>query len=91
MEATLATIRSPEPPSPATAVKPASVLPLRQVETCPHPVITRMVISARRGGTLEPMTVVATPVREAAASPAAMDKPRSPRPSAPRSHRVSRR
>jgi len=91
MEATLATVRSSESPSPVTAVKPAPVLPLRQVETCPHPVISRMVISARRGGTLEPMTVVATPVREAAASPAAMDKPRSPRPSAPRSHRVSRR
>ena len=86
MEATLAAARSPEPARSA-AVKPAPVLPLRRVETCPHPVITRMVISARRGGVLEPMTVVATPAREASS----LDGPRSPSPPAPRSRRFSRR
>ena len=91
-EATLAISRSPdvEPARPAAAVKSAPVLPLRRVEACPHPVITRMVVSARRGGVLEPITVVATPVREAAA-PSLVNEPPSPRPSAPRSRRVSRR
>ena len=92
MEATLATVRPSEPARPAAVAKPASVLPLRQVETCPHPVITRMVISARRDGVLEPLTVVATPAREAAAAaPMVADKPRSPRPPASCSRRVSRR
>lgn len=84
MEATLAAVRSPEPMRSTAVAKPAPASPLRQVETCPHPVITRMVISARRSGVLEPVTVVATP------APAIADKPRSPRPPAPRSRRVSR-
>lgn len=90
MEVTLATARPPEPARPATVAKPAPVLPLRRVETGPHPVITRMVVSARRGGVLEPMTVVATPAREVAA-PSLVNEPQSPRPPAPQSRRVSRR
>jgi len=93
MEATLAVSRPPElePARPAAAIKPTPVLPLRRVETYPHPVITRMVVAARRGGVLEPMTVVATPTREVAAVTSALDGPRPPRPSTPRSRRVSRR
>jgi putative (di)nucleoside polyphosphate hydrolase len=89
---TLVTASPSQPVRSAVAAKPAPVLPLLQVETCPHPVITRMVVSARRGGVLEPMMVVATPAaREVAAAPSLVDKPRSPRPPAPRSRRVSRR
>jgi len=92
MEVTLAAACPPEPTRPAVVTKPAPVLPLRRVETCPHPVITRMVVSARRGGVLEPMAVVATPAREASVSaPSLVDESRSPRPPAPRSRRVSRR
>ena len=90
MEATLAAVRSPEPVRPVAAVKPAPVLPLRQVETCSHPVITRMVVSARRGSVLEPMTVIATPAREAA-TPAGVHEPHSPRPPTSRSRQASRR
>ena len=91
VEATFAAIRSPEPARPVAVAKPAPVLPLRQVETCRHPVITRMVVSARRGGVLEPMTVVATPAREAVAAPAVADEPHSPRPPPSRSRRFARR
>jgi putative (di)nucleoside polyphosphate hydrolase len=86
MEVVALTARPPEPAWPAAAVKPTPVLPRRRVETCPHPVITRMVVSARRGGVLEPMTVVATP----AVAPS-LEGPRSPGPPAPRSRRYSRR
>ncbi len=85
-EANLA-ISEPERPA---AAKSVPVLPLHRVETCPHPVITRMVVSARRGGVLEPIMVVATPVREAAA-PSLVTEPPSPCPPAPQSRRVSRR
>ncbi len=93
MEATLAVSRPPElkPAHPVAAIKPPSVLPLRLAETYPHPVITRMVVAARRGGVLEPMTVVTTPTREAATVTSALDGPRAPRPPTPRSRRVSRR
>ena len=91
IEVTLAAAPS-EPARPAVAAKPAPVLPLLQVETCPHPVITRMVVSARRGGVLEPMMVVAMPARKASVvAPSPVDEPCSPRPPAPRSRRVSRR
>lgn len=91
MEVTRAATRPSEPARPVAVVKPAPVLPLRQVETCPHPVITRMVISARRGGVLEPMIVVATPVQEAPVVAPSLDGPRAPHPPAPRSRRISRR
>lgn len=92
MEATRAVSRPPEPkPAHPAALNPPSVLPLRLTETYPHPVITRMVVAARRGGILEPMTVVTAPTREAATMTSALDGPRAPRPSTPRSRRVSRR
>ena len=78
--------RPPEPAWPAASVKPVPVLPLRRVELCPHPVITRMVVSARRGGVLEPMAVVAAP----SVAPS-LEGPRSPGPPEPRSRRYSRR
>ncbi|MBE2294461.1 MAG: RNA pyrophosphohydrolase [Phycisphaerales bacterium] len=64
------------------------VLPLRRMEIGQHPVITRMVVSARRIGELE--TTPVAPVLESSAK-ASLDEARSPRPTASRSHRVSRR
>lgn len=76
---------------PPPAIKPAAVLPLRRMETHHHPVITRMVVSARRGGVIDPLAVVAAPVREVAAPTPALDKPCSPRPPPPRSRRFVQR
>ena len=64
------------------------VLPLRRMEIGQHPVITRMVVSARRLSELE--TAPATPVLESPTK-ASLDEVRSPRPTVSRSHRVSRR
>lgn len=60
---TLAAARAPEPPRSA-AGEPTPVLPLRRVETRSHPVITRMVVSARRGAALDPLAVIALAERE---------------------------
>ncbi len=68
-----------------------SVLPLRGVKTCSHPVITRMVVSARRGGVLDSMTVIATPSREAPATGPALEGSRLPPSPASRSRGLSRR
>ena len=83
--------RLPEPArQPATVVKHVVVLPLRRVEIGQHPVITRMVVSARRRGGLE-----ATPSMPALEpSPVVMSSPEevcSPHPTALRPHRMFRR
>ncbi len=93
MEATLAVSHPPElePARPVAAGKSPSVLPLRPAGTYPHPVITRMVVAARRGGVLEPMTVVTAPTRETATATSTLDGPRLPHPPTPRSRRISRR
>ncbi len=82
--------RSPEPVrQSATVVKHVVVLPLRRVEVGEHPVITRMVVSARRLGGLE-----APPAQPALEPPVGMASPgevRSPRPPASRPHRLFRR
>lgn len=84
--------RELEPARPGAAVKPPSVLPLRRAaEAYSHPVITRMVVAARRDGILKPMAVVTTPTREAATVTSTLDGPRVPQPPTPRSRRVSRR
>lgn len=93
MEATLAVSHPPElePAHPVVASNPPSVLPLHPAGTYPHPVITRMVVAARRGGVLEPMTVVTSPARETATVTSTLDGSRFPRPPTPRSRRISRR
>jgi hypothetical protein len=91
IEATLAAAPSLEPARPAAAIKPAPVLPLRQVKTGPHPVITRMVVSARRGGVLEPMAVIAASGRETSAVAPSLDGPHSPSPPPSRARGFSRR
>ncbi|HNW79385.1 MAG TPA: hypothetical protein PKH28_10770, partial [Candidatus Competibacteraceae bacterium] len=64
------------------ARKQAVVLPLRRLELGQHPVITRMVISARR-------TIVADDTLEVPVVAPPREEP--PCPSTPRSHRLSRR
>lgn len=91
VEIALAATRPTEPARSAVTLQPAAVLPLRRKETRSHPVITRMVISARHDGVFEPMTVVAAPARETPAAIPAADGPRSPRPPAPRARRLPRR
>jgi putative (di)nucleoside polyphosphate hydrolase len=73
---------------PLPVIKPVAVLPLRRTETYHHPVITRMVVSARRGGIIDPLAVVVAPSCEAVAPAATLDKPRPP---APRSRRLLQR
>ena len=72
-------------------IKPAAVLPLRRMDLHHHPVITRMVVSARRGGAIDQLAVAPPPVREAAVPAPALDKPCTPRPPAPRSRRLIQR
>ena len=93
VEATLAVSRSPERETARAmaALKPTPVLPLRRAEACPHPVITRMVVAARRGGILEPVTMFTTPAGETPGVAPVLERPRAPHPPAPRSRRVSRR
>lgn len=74
-------IRPPDQPSPPT------VLPLRRVETHQHPVITRMVISARIGKG-DPAALVAATALEPAVTQV-LDP--ASRPAAPRSRRFFRR
>ncbi len=81
-EAGLSRSSPPDRQQSVTVVKQVVVLPLRRVEIGHHPVITRMVVSARRLGGLE-----ATPTVPALESPVVMASPdevRSP-------HRMLRR
>ncbi len=93
VEATRAVTRAPErePARAMATLKPAPLSPPRQAEAGPHPVITRMVVVARRGGILEPVTMLATPARETSGVAPALERPCVPHPPAPRSRRVSRR
>ncbi len=73
----------------ATVVKQVVVLPLRRVEIGQHPVITRMVVSARRLGELE--AAPAVPALESPAVMASLDEVRSSHPTVSRPHHVFRR
>ncbi len=87
----IAAARSLEPVRPAPGGKPAAVLLLRRTEIRQHPVITRMVVSARRGGVIEPLAGVAASARESSAAASTMDEPHAPRPPAPRPRRFFQR
>ena len=71
------------------AIKQTILLPLRRVETSHHPVITRMVVSARRASVLESNSTA--PSLEPSITMASLEEVRSPRPVAPDPHHVSRR
>lgn len=60
-----------------TAAKPTGILPLRWVETTSHPVITRTLVSARRGGIVESLALVSATHRETASIAPALDRPRA--------------
>lgn len=88
--------RRSEPDRPSAAISQATVaikqtilLPLRRVETSHHPVITRMVVSARRASVLESNSTASA--LEPSIAMASLEEVRSPRPVAPDPHRVSRR
>lgn len=83
----IAAVAAPPSTRPSDLAPSPTVLPLRRVETHQHPVITRMVISARigKGG---PSAIAATTALEPAV--AQVLDPAS-RPTAPRSRRFSRR
>ena len=90
-DVTIATARPLESGRPTPGVKPAAVLLLRRTEIRKHPVITRMVVSARRGGVIDPLAGVAAPARESSVVASVMDEPRLPRPPAPHPRRFFQR
>jgi putative (di)nucleoside polyphosphate hydrolase len=73
-------------PHASVTIKQTILLPLRRVETSHHPVITRMVVSARRASVQESGS--ATPALEPSVAIASLEEVRAPRPGA---HGVSRR
>lgn len=75
--------------TPTPTTKPATVAPLRWVETRQHPVITRMVVSARRLNVLD--SEPAAPALESATAVVALEEVRPPPPAVSNPHRVSRR
>ena len=90
-DVTTATARPLESVRPAPGAKPAAVLLLRRTEIRQHPVITRMVVSARRGGVIDSLAGVAAPTRESSAVASVMDDPCLPRPPAPPPRRFFQR
>lgn len=91
MDVTIATARPLEPAHPPPEVKPTAVLLLRRTEVRKHPVITRMVVSARRSGVTDPLTGVAAPTRESSVVASVMDDPCLPRPPTPHPRRFFQR
>jgi putative (di)nucleoside polyphosphate hydrolase len=73
----------------ANSAKHPVVVPLRRVETCKHPVITRMVVSARRFGVLDP--IPAGPALEQSGPIGSPEESRTPRSTASNPRHWSRR
>ncbi len=83
-------IARPSPAAQSTpTAKSTTVAPLRWVETRQHPVITRMVVSARRLSVLDSES--AAPTLESATAVVDLDEVRPPPPAVSNPHRVSRR
>ncbi len=84
-----AVVRQPESIRAAVTTRHSVILPLRRVETCQHPVITRMVISARRSSVLD--STPAAPALEQPAVVASLEEIRAPRSTASSPRHWSRR
>ena len=90
LDAVIAPTRTPEP-APSVASESAAAPPMRRVEIHAHPVITCMMISARRGAVREREPEDAPPAWEAPPVAAILDAARASCPPAPQPRRYSRR